>query len=308
MKKIIILILSISFNFSILAQPVLTADDFPENFTANAFRASTTGFNNGLAGENQIWDYSSIVITPTNYSMSVVPTSSVPFGTLIPTGNFTYEFNDNGLLSYNIHNLNSGSLEFLAYTETSSFQNYSGNSYIIFQFPYTFGANFTDTYQSSSSSQINTVNSVYDAFGTLITPFGIFTNVIRQKTISNSGNVSYNWMSTNPFHIILQGNFEDQIVYFWQSNNLFVEDFKIKPYSIYPNPTNDDFSIKNLNNSNKEVTITVFDGFGKAILKSQNTENDLETISLKNYASGLYFVKISDKNNKLIYSEKIIKY
>ena len=307
MKKLTFILLTF-FSICIQAQPVLNSSDFPQSFAANAFTASTTGFSNGSAGENQIWDFSSIALIPTTYSMSVVPTSSAPFGSFFPNANYTYEFNDNGLFFYNIQNLNSDSFEYLAYTETSSVEDYSANSDIIFQFPYTYGTDLTDTYQSSfPSSQPETVNRVYDAYGTLITPFGTFSNVIRQKTVSSFGDIFYNWMSTNPFQIILQGNFEDDIVYFWQSSNLEVEDFKINSFSIYPNPTNRNLSIKNVNSIDKEVVVTIYDVLGNAIIENKELNSTIENIDLSDFSSGLYFVKIMNKNNQLLYSEKIVK-
>ena len=56
MKKLTFILLT-SFSICIQAQPVLNASDFPQSFAANAFTASTTGFSNGTAGENQIWDF-----------------------------------------------------------------------------------------------------------------------------------------------------------------------------------------------------------------------------------------------------------
>ncbi len=298
-------IISCFFSF---AQPVLHALDFPTSYSAQAHRASATGYSNGSSGMDQVWDFSTINLIPTTLYMSVVPSSSVPFSSIISEANYFYEFNDNGLFFYNMHNLNSESLEYLAYSETSSLSDYSSNSNIIFKFPYTYGMDYTDTYQlSSPSSSIRTVNRVYDAYGTLITPFGTFTNVIRQKTIASSGVPYYNWMTTEPFQIILQGNFEDDIVYFWKSNNLSTEDYKREYFSVFPNPTNGDFTIKNMNTFNKKAFVTIFNVLGNKVIENRVIEDDFQNLSLKEFSSGLYFVNISDENNQVIFSEKIIK-
>lgn len=294
--------------FLSVAQPVLNASDFPTSFSAQAHRASTTGFSNGSSGMNQVWDFSTIDLIPRNYFMKVVPSTSVPFSSLIPNANYSYEFNDNGLFSYNMYNLNSETFEYLAYSETSNYSDYSGNSSIDFKFPYTYGMDYTDTYQSSSSSSIRTVNRVYDAYGTLLTPFGTFTNVIRQKTIASSGVPYYNWMTTNPFQIILQGNFEDgDFVYFWKASNLNTEDYKRNSFSVFPNPTNGDLTIKSMNGLNKKSFITVYNALGNKVIENKAIENNFQNLSLKEFSSGLYFVNVFDENNQVIFSEKIVK-
>lgn len=301
--------LPIIFCFFSFAQPVLNASDFPTSFSAQAQRASTAGFTNGSPGMNQVWDFSTIDLIPRNYFMKVVPSTSVPFSSEIPNVNYFYEFDDNGLFSYNMYNLNSESFEYLFYFETGTFQDYSGNSSIDFKFPYTYGMDYTDTYQSSSpSSSIRTVNRVYDAYGTLLTPFGTFTNVIRQKTIGSSGVAYYNWMTTNPFQIILQGNFEEgDFVYFWKANNLSTEDYKRESFSVFPNPTNGDFIIKNMNRFNEKAFLTIYNVLGNKVTENRVIENDFQNLSLKEFSSGLYFVKVFDENNQVIFSEKIIK-
>jgi hypothetical protein len=105
----------------------------------------------------------------------------------------------------------------------------------------------------------------------------------------------------------LQGNFEDNIVYFWQSSNLGVEDFKINSFSIYPNPTNGNLSIKNVNSIDKEIVVTVYDVLGNAIIENKELNSAIENIDLSDFSSGLYFVKIMNKNNQLLYSDKIVK-
>lgn len=302
------LIATLFFCNTIFAQPVLTAADFPSSYSANALKAYTNGFTNGNPGENQIWDYSGINLIPTTLSYNLIPVQQAPHNTTFINSNYCYNFLDNATNIYNFYYLTEQSFEYQGYVFSISSPIYYQNSSTFLQFPYTYNTIINDTYQSTlPDSTLDTSTRIYDAYGTLITPFGTFTNVIRQKETSSSG-IFYYWIATNPYQIILSGNFNDTIIYFYQSNTLNTnQNIKDNSYSIYPNPTNGDFSIKNSNNFTNDITITVYDGIGKTIIKNQKIDTDFETISLKNFASGLYYVKISDKNNQLLHTEKIIK-
>ncbi|MBL7885982.1 MAG: T9SS type A sorting domain-containing protein [Flavobacterium sp.] len=290
---------------SVFTQPVLNSTDFAETFSANAFRANTSGFSNGSAGENQVWDFSTIVLQPTNLSYSIVPMSSSPDGNLFPTANYCYRFNDAGSIIYNYYYLGEQSMESLGYNFDGAIGIYT-NTNIFLQFPYIYNTVINDTYQSFNSSTIHSFTRTYDAYGTLITPFGIFENVIRQVETNEFGSTYY-WISTNPFQIILQGNFNENTVLFYQSTALNNFSIDNKDFSVYPNPTNSDVFVQRQLHDSKEKFVTICDALGQIILPSTLLENDFMNISLKNYSSGLYFIRIANSDNQVIFSEKIIK-
>ncbi|MCE3228833.1 MAG: hypothetical protein K0S32_3384 [Bacteroidetes bacterium] len=72
--------------------------------------------------------------------------------------------------------------------------------------------------------------------------------------------------------------------------------------SIGPNPTRNSVSI---NNVSIEGKVEICDLSGKKL--SEKELKDGMSIDLGNYASGVYFVKLSDKNGKEKYSQKIVK-
>ena len=70
-----------------------------------------------------------------------------------------------------------------------------------------------------------------------------------------------------------------------------VEELETKNYLIYPNPSHDVFSIKNIDNA----TITIISSMG-TIVKTIKNINSNTTISVSELPAGMYFIKIQEKN------------
>ena len=73
---------------------------------------------------------------------------------------------------------------------------------------------------------------------------------------------------------------------------------------LYPVPFTHEFTIKT--KSSEAFSIQLFSLDGKLVLEKQLSTNN-NTINASGLASGLYFAKISDKNNSLISTKKIVK-
>lgn len=73
----------------------------------------------------------------------------------------------------------------------------------------------------------------------------------------------------------------------------------------FPNPTVDYLTLKIENYKVEKLKYSLYDINGK-FLESKNIENNESEISMKNYVSGNYFIKITDENSE-IKNFKIIK-
>lgn len=80
-------------------------------------------------------------------------------------------------------------------------------------------------------------------------------------------------------------------------------DFKKAGYSIFPNPANNEFFIKNPNGFSN-LKVTVFDISGKMLL-SQSIENESNKIATSALSSGMYLVKLEDKSGAF-YTTKLV--
>lgn len=79
--------------------------------------------------------------------------------------------------------------------------------------------------------------------------------------------------------------------------------FEKAGYSIFPNPANNEFFIKN-SNGFSNLKVTVFDISGKMLL-SQSIENESNKIATSALTSGMYLVKLEDKSGAF-YSTKLV--
>ena len=75
-------------------------------------------------------------------------------------------------------------------------------------------------------------------------------------------------------------------------------------YLIFPNPTNNNLTIKNIDH--RINYIEIIDAVGKLTFSKKNI-SDTETIDIARYKNGFYFVTIFDKENKIIKTVKIEK-
>lgn len=296
---------------SIQAQPVLNASDFGVDYSSEIFISSSSALSPGSAGENQVWDFSNLELLPST-SLSISDSSSNPFLSLFPEVNYSYNLLSQTNNIHEFYKLSNSSFEYLGFVNltTTNVENYSSNSQILFQFPFTYNSTINDTYQQQGSSIEQELTSVYDGYGTLITPFGTNFNVIRTKRIRGLNNVNYYWFTVNPYKPIMTGYFETNgIIRVFQ--NIDLSSFQVtntkSNFSIYPNPTNGNISIKNSNSIDKEVAITICDVLGNAIIENKKFNLALQNLDLSDFSSGVYFVKITDKNNQLLYSDKIVK-
>ncbi|CAN5515456.1 hypothetical protein BH10BAC1_BH10BAC1_11460 [soil metagenome] len=76
-------------------------------------------------------------------------------------------------------------------------------------------------------------------------------------------------------------------------------------FSVYPNPTTDYLKLNIENYKTQNLTFILLDIDGK-LLESKKLENNETSISMKNNASGIYFLKIIESNKELK-TFKIIK-
>jgi len=78
--------------------------------------------------------------------------------------------------------------------------NYTPDTKMYFSFPMQYGDSLADTW--ATATYTGKVRKFYDGYGTLITPYHTYSNVVRIKTIDTnyvgSSATSYVWYTTNP--------------------------------------------------------------------------------------------------------------
>jgi hypothetical protein len=286
------------------AQPVLNAADVETGFFGSIYIGDTSGFSEGNAGENQVWDFSGLTLTPVNVTVSTVPVTTTPFANQIPTSNYCWKIinsidPNNISTNYQFHSLSNTSFEKIGSTENSDVIKYT-DSEILFQFPYTYNKVINDTYKIDGNQDSGSFTTVYDAYGTLKTPFATHTNIIRQKR-TEGPNIRYDWFQTNPFSNLMEIGLRDgvieSIIIFKNTPGLGLNQMEAKKsMAVFPNPTHAELNLQ-LPEQQTLDRIAITDVTGKIVM---NQDNNLKQINVSNLANGLYFIEAHSGKEKFL--------
>ncbi|ASK32246.1 secretion protein [Chryseobacterium sp. T16E-39] len=319
----------IFFNVQIQAQPTITSADMITGtfqFTAFTFNQGMHAPGNG--GSNITWDFTNISGTNEIYRMFYGTCPGIPECTFFPQANQYVTVLDNAgnqSADKNLLKLNTVQLEHLgARNNTTNFTLTYTDTPIQLKFPVTYLNSFADTSSSTINGVTTNTNDIItaDGYGTIKTPAGTYSNVLRIKkestiTITTSGVptsttkiTTYSWYKNNRevIGVFSVGNLLSPIVQplpsrFQYTNNSVVlgtgEVKDMESLVIYPNPTSDFVTVKNEKIIDK---IELSDAEGRKISEFKG----ISTIDISKLLSGVYYLKIDLKNEKT-QIKKIIK-
>lgn len=288
------------FCLSAFCQPVLTSADFDQDVH---YVAHTSDFYNvsGFLPTSAVFSNPKEV---TNYQNSIsIPVSSVPNATnfAVATSAIRYT-DDSGKVFYTLFETTDLLHRAIATGDDNSITPINETKYI---FPF----------------QLNDVCAYgkYETYVNVNTPYGNYSNVIRLHSEEIFADYShkdvYTFITINPYKVIAEayiyggngGSAAWGVVYEYLPYVLSNEKFEMNSFSIFPNPTISDITIIRQNNLNVESFASVYDVLGKALITKQKLKGDHLNITLKDFSSGLYIVKITNKENQVLQTKKIIK-
>lgn len=329
-KHLLIIILCTLFNVQIKAQPTITSADIITGTFPNTLISFAPGtYSPGSGGANVTWDFSNIQGTTIGATFVWGVCPGIPECSAFPTANRYLAVINPGtgtpFPDKNMFRLTDTQFEQLgARNDATNFTYAYTDTPIKFTFPMTYGQSFTDTSLVTDNSITTTTNDVFtaDGYGTLITPAGTFTNVLRVKkvsTVTSSGSgtttvtetINYTWYKNNretiadfsivnlisPVSAPQSTNFQ-----YTTNANLATEDIQAEKRPVmYPNPVKDGKLWINIPSNVKMKSIRIYDMAGKQIFTELQHQiiqiGGKHMISLQNYPEGNYIVKIeTDKN------------
>ena len=286
------------------AQPVLNATDFGTELSGIVYSGNPSGLSPGDAGANQTWNFSGLTLTTDNLTLNTVAAETAFSASSFPTSNYCWKIIDNSdpnniFSDYDFYRLSNSRFERMGTSSSSenTITEYT-DTVIEFLFPYTYNTTINDTYKSSNSSNPNSFTSVYDAYGTLITPFGTYTNVIRVKK-TQENRINYIWYQTNPYLPIMGGDFTDNGSITVLKNTTGLGFNPIEPkkaMAVFPNPAHAEVNIQ-LPEQQTLDRVAITDVTGKIVLKQ---DQNLNQINVSHLANGLYFIEVHSGNEKLV--------
>jgi hypothetical protein len=285
--KSVLCIVFISLIGKTFAQPV--ADFANVQLTGNYEIYVASVMSIGNPGANVTLDLSQAAfITTTITAKFSTDCPSTPYFSTFPSANLCITDN-----SYNYLILNKDSLVKIGQQNSTSSTIYSDPEVLVV-FPMQYLDTYLDTYKSTDGENVGTVTLKYEAYGTLITQFGTFNNVI---TI-NRGDYHEFWTS-NPFRILGQWVASKHTFYFYNQTATAVSTAEKKPCSIYPTLVNDKLYFSNTSDIKN---IQIINSLGQLVLTKSLTSGNID---LSGISKGIYFVNV-ELNGEVLKS-KIIK-
>lgn len=313
MNRILLCPLFFITALSLTAQPVIQSSDFYPTIGDSYTIHESNYVAPGSAGNNVTWDLSAL-------SSNAVVTLNIlnPDPTY---SNSTHQFEFVGQVN-NHQQLSSQAFEMVA--EVTPFEDIDYSDPIkIFEFPMTIGDQFTDSFtatfnQSGTTIQRSgTIEVEVDGYGTLITPQGTFTDVLRihsvrtinddfQGTTITSTIDMYQWIQAgthtelaNVRTLDLPGTQVSQALYLGGTAGLKDESLT-HPLTLYPNPSQNQISLKYDLQIDK---IEIVDVNGRSVSAYFNATNN--SIDISHLNAGIYYVTVISNQSKSV--QKLIK-
>jgi len=118
-----------------------------------------------------------------------------------------------------------------------------------------------------------------------------YAGSVRVQAISACGVSNYNTITVNYCKSLQTAN----------NSEVDNKDFM----SIYPNPASTEFTVS-LNPNQSNLEMEVYDVLGNKVINTILT-NQTSTINIEQLSIGLYFVRLTDANSNIIYTQRLVK-
>jgi Secretion system C-terminal sorting domain len=296
MKKLTTTIISFLSLGIAFAQPVLRSDSLHTGPSFNLYSLGNVNTANLTpSGSNVTWDISTSTSTLIG-TADLLPMSATTYGSTFSAANFAMKFTANGVTQYSLFTVTTSKMEEVANNIGTANQTSFASPRTTLVFPFTFNLSDSDVYQKSGQG-MKYITNKYDAYGTLITPFGTYNNVVRIM-INDFGTTSLGFWNTSPFFPIMQADGSGVALWKRVTTNTGIEETrKNNSFEIFPNPTTNELSIL----SNEIVQkVDIYSVSGKLQISTSQTKIDVSELS-----QGIYFVKVYSQNGDAM--QKFVK-
>jgi hypothetical protein len=335
------------------AQPTFTQSSMPAiGTTVVSINADSVGVSQGSAGANQTWNFASVVPDGTTNTNMFVSPSTTPYASTFPTSNYSgVAATTSGGTGYTYMILNSSGLSLIGIAIQSSVNivyDYSDPQNIL-TFPWTYNSSVSDSYTAFATYVVSgfTMNQyrygnstvTADAWGTLTTPEGTFTNTLRNTTVQHTvdsttyvgfpipatvtiqDQTSYSWSSSSTHNNLFTLTYTDidqagsltssKSVYYSAVGSGVNELKSAKPLAAYPNPVTNNNRVHlqadDMNTGNADFIVTDVQGREVKRLNFYVTPANHHSVDIEvsDLTPGLYFIRIQQENAQ--FSSRFVK-
>ena len=325
--SLFLVILLLSFSSGI-AQPTLTSAS--NGITGNIGKENYSGIYNtvvapGNSGASQTWDFSAI--SASSGSSQYYYNCVSPICDSFPGSNFYSQ----DLTNYSVFMSTSTSATILYGASSSGIKTKYSDPEELMHFPFSYGNTYVDSFRFTN--KFGTTLTAYDwgvdsvladAWGTIKTPTGTYSNSLRIRKISNSvdssapasvtysHSIQYSWYSTTQTDYVFRISSSTTTGAFSGTSNSATwigQTSGVSPINesnriiLGPNPVTDQLSIAFQATQNASGSVTILDMTGRNILEGEyqiKSGQNLWKLDLSQIASGMYLLSIQDGNNRFI--------
>jgi len=270
-----------------------------------------------IQGNGVTWDFSSLKndASTDDVVLTIIEPKKTPYASSFPNATITYIETMGTTSYYRYFNITANKLERVG-SYTTSLKTYS-DPQIEYVFPLTLGTKNKDTWANTSSSTGGTYELECVGSGTLKTPAGTFDALmVRVHTVEFFDMYAYFWYSADNgcqllsyivgdgFFMSTTGSYATDIKK--STTTTGVDEIELNKNILYNNPIENTLNVS-FKNEPTNCSYTVLNSMGELVFHEPIfiTDGNL-SINFSDYASGIYFVKLTTNGNE-VSTLKIIK-
>ena len=307
---------------SLMAQPTLTGANSNPVAGDQFINVSSNYVSPGSAGASQTWNLSSLTVNSTS-TVTVSSAASTTYGASFPASNLATTSNGT---SFEYFNGNSSVYQSYGSASSASVDSYTDPE-DRFQYPFTYLSSFTDAFSSVYTSgsttyyRTGTTNVTADGYGTLTTPSGTYTNVLRVNTVfsyQDSATGGTNKYQRNTFAWYIPNNhtsiatvssftftpssgspISNQVASY-QTNVITAIEPLVKTQAacaITPNPASSNINCSVTLAEGKTIDIKLYNSLGMMVAEKNNLQStagvNTYSLDVSSLPAGIYFAEIS---------------
>lgn len=315
----ILLFSGLAMNLDLIAQPTLTATGINPVVGITINNDGGNYVSPGSAGASQTWDLSTMTSgSPSSTTFS--SPSSTPNAASFPTANVCvatapqYAYYKTSSTAWQNLGVVSGSGVIMSYS----------NAEDLLRFPFTFNDTYSDPWATTFVSggttfyRTGTTTVTADGYGTLITPAGTFSNVLRvhffqdYQDSADIGGFPYIIDYQNDEYMwYLNGNHNPIALVFTLTTSLgspftagsymtgvmgVNENKALVSYELFPNPSSDDLKINIGLKEKQKVEIKLFSTLGTEVMQPVSGDGfqgeNSYSLNVQNLPEGFYFAEV----------------
>ncbi|MBL0047705.1 MAG: T9SS type A sorting domain-containing protein [Bacteroidetes bacterium] len=309
---------------------ILSQQSFSQTITAgginpvigDVFNYKTTAhFNEGSSGSGQVWNYPSL--TGTTQQLTAVSVASTPYASYYPSATIAEK---QGSGTAYLYYSNSASAQQTRGYAVSTTQIVYSNPEEMLHFPFSLGNSYVDNFVANFTSggysytRRGTTTVTADASGTLTTPAGTFTNVLRVRIFqdyqdsTNLGGSPYIIDYTNDeflwykdgFHYPLASTFTfvnngtpSTSGSYLITSTIGIDETNAfeSNLNIFPNPATSLLTVEQMVETQEPLRISLMNVLGEKLAEivsptQPGSRNEI-TINVEKYSKGIYLVLVS---------------